>query len=112
MAKRSRTSKKAEHLRIFGRTVAVGGFWARRVDLFGIGIPVVGISIVFALALVALTIWGVVTSRAPAHITQHVDHRYQVSDDSEISLLSARKHPLIEAAQRAGGTQVKEETHQ
>ena len=28
--------------------------------------------------------------------------RYQVSDDSEISLLSARKHPLIEAAQRAG----------
>ena len=82
MAKRSRTSKKAEHLRLFGRTVAVGGFWARRVDLFGIGIPVVGISIVFALALVALTIWGVVTSRAPAHITQHVEHRYQVRDEA------------------------------
>lgn len=28
--------------------------------------------------------------------------RYQVSDDSEISLLSTRKHSLIEAAQRAG----------
>jgi cardiolipin synthase A/B len=82
MAKRSRTSKKAEHLKIFGKTVALGGFWAKRVDVFGIAIPVAGISIVFALALVALTVWGIVSSRAPAHITQHVDHRYPVSDEA------------------------------
>ena len=82
MAKRTRTSKKVEHLEIFGKTLPVSGFWARRVNLLGIGIPVVGISIVFALALVALTIWGIVSSRAPAHVTQHVEHRYGIGDEA------------------------------
>ena len=79
---RAKPKGKAEHLKVFGRTLPVTGFWARRVDVFGINIPVAGISIVFALALIAVTIWGIVFSRAPAHITQHIDHRYGVADDT------------------------------
>ncbi|MGZ5136935.1 MAG: hypothetical protein ACXWCX_03930 [Burkholderiales bacterium] len=32
------------------------------------------------LALIGVTIWGIIFSRAPAHITQHIDHRYAVAD--------------------------------
>ena len=83
MAKATRAKKtaKSEHLEVFGRRVAVTGFWAKRVTLFGIPLPVAGISIVVALALVGVTVWGIVFSRAPAHITQHIEHRYGVADE-------------------------------
>jgi cardiolipin synthase len=73
-------AEKAEHLEAFGGTLAVTGIWAKRVDLFGIQIPVAGIAIVVGLALIGVTIWGIIFSRAPAHITQHIDHRYAVAD--------------------------------
>jgi cardiolipin synthase len=80
-ARTKKTAAKAQRLKAFGRTLTVKGFWARRVDLFGIPIPVVGITIVVALALIGVTIWGILFSRAPAHITQHIEHRYAVADE-------------------------------
>ena len=74
-ANRPAKAEKAEHLKAFGGSLAVTGIWAKRVDLFGIQIPVAGIAIVVGLALIGVTIWGIIFSRAPAHITQHIDHR-------------------------------------
>ena len=97
MAKRGGGKAKArtEHLQIFGRTLPITGFWARRVALFGIRLPVAGIAIVFALALVAMTIWGIVFSRAPAHITQHVEHRYGVADDAFLRSMGVLLGPAL-----------------
>ncbi|HEV7392250.1 MAG TPA: phospholipase D-like domain-containing protein, partial [Burkholderiales bacterium] len=80
MTKKPRRSEKTQHLKAFGRTLPITGILAKRIDLLGIPIPVAGIAIVVGLALIGVTIWGIVFSRAPAHITQHIDHRYAVAD--------------------------------
>lgn len=76
----AKKATKAVHLKVFGKTLPMGGFWVKRVDLLGIKLPVAGIAIVFAFALIGVTIWGIIFSRAPAHITQHIEHRYAIAD--------------------------------
>jgi cardiolipin synthase len=79
VAKKPRAAKR-DHLKVFGSTLPISGFWAKRVDLLGIQLPVAGIAVVAGLALIGVTIWGIVFSRAPAHITQHIEHRYAIAD--------------------------------
>jgi cardiolipin synthase len=100
MAKRAKKTAKVEHLQVFGRTLPVGGVWARRIDLFGIRIPVAGITIVVALALVGVTVWGIVFSRAPAHITQHIEHRYGIADDEFVRSMGVLLGPPLLAGNK------------
>src|ERR1700674_816649 len=67
-------------LKILGGTLALRGIFAKRIDLFGISVPVGGIAIVVGFTLVAVTIWGIIFSRAPKHITQPIEHKYDVAD--------------------------------
>jgi cardiolipin synthase len=87
--------EKAEHLEAFGRKLPITGFWAKRLDLLGIRIPVAGIAIVVGLALIGVTIWGIIFSRAPSHITQHIDHRYDVADGQFLRSMSVLLGPAL-----------------
>jgi cardiolipin synthase len=90
-----KAAQTEEHLEAFGRKLAISGFWAKRVDLLGIRIPVAGIAIVVGLALIGVTIWGIIFSRAPSHITQHIDHRYDVADGQFLRSMSVLLGPAL-----------------
>jgi cardiolipin synthase len=90
-----KAAQTEEHLEAFGRKLAISGFWAKRVDLLGIRIPVAGIAIVVGLALIGVTIWGILFSRAPSHITQHIDHRYDVADGQFLRSMSVLLGPAL-----------------
>ena len=72
--------KNREQLEFFGRKLALTGFFAKRWNLFGIEVPVAGVAIMAALMLIAVTVWGIIFTRAPKAITEHVQHRYAVAD--------------------------------
>jgi cardiolipin synthase len=95
VAKKAKKRAKAEHLEVFGKTLPIKGGLARRVDLMGIRIPVAGIAIVVALALIGVTIWGIIFSRAPAHITQHIEHRYAVEDSQFVRSMGVLLGPPL-----------------
>ena len=79
---RKRARQKAERLKVLGRELRLGGFWARRVELVGLRVPVAAIAVVSTLALVAVTVWGIIFSHAPDHITEPIERRYAVTDDA------------------------------
>jgi cardiolipin synthase A/B len=87
-------------LSLFGRKVAVGGFLARRVDLFGIKVPVAGIAVIAGITLIAITVWGVLFSRAPQNITQPIEHRYDVASPQFIRSMSVLLGPPLEPGNR------------
>ena len=76
----ARASQRKAALSVFGRRLALPPLFARRIDLLGIRIPVAGAMLVAFLTLVAMTVWGIVVSRAPRHITQQITHEYSVAD--------------------------------
>jgi cardiolipin synthase len=88
-------AQKAEHLEAFGRKLPITGFWAKRIDLLGIQIPVTGIAIVVGLVLIGVTIWGIIFTRAPAHITQHIEHRYDVADGQFLRSMGVLLGPAL-----------------
>ena len=94
------TRRPTSRLSLFGRKLAVTGFFAKRLDVFGIHIPVAGIAIVVGLTLVAFTVWGIIFSRAPAHITQNIDHRYDVADPQFVRSMSVLLGPALEPGNR------------
>ncbi len=94
------TRRETSQLSFFGRKLAVTGFFARRIDLLGIRIPVAGVAIVVGLSLVLFTIWGIIFSRAPTHITQTIDHRYDVADPQFVRSMSVLLGPALEPGNR------------
>jgi cardiolipin synthase len=68
-----------QKLKFFNFEFGLTGFWAKRFELLGVQVPVAGIAIVVGLTLIAFTVWGILFSRAPRHITQHIEHRYDVA---------------------------------
>ena len=76
----ARASQRKAALSFFGHRVALPAFFAKRIDLLGIRIPVAGVMLVALLTLVAMTVWGIIVSRAPRHITQQITHQYSVAD--------------------------------
>ena len=87
-------------LSLFGRKLEISGVLAKRVAIFGIDVPVAAIAIVVALTLIAITIWGVIFSRAPQTITQHIDHRYDVADPQFVRSMSVLLGPALEPGNR------------
>src|SRR5437588_11852853 len=73
---------RAQNLKLFGRKFAIHGMFARQVEILGVGLPLAGIVIVVGLTLIALTVWTIIFSRAPRHITQNLTHQYAVADES------------------------------
>jgi len=76
----ARASRRREKVGAFGHKVGLPEVLSKRLDLFGIRVPVAGILIVAAITLVAMTIWGIIESRAPRHISQQITHEYAVAD--------------------------------
>ena len=92
--------RQQSRLSLFGRKLAVTGVLARRVGVFGIGVPVAAIAIVVGLTMIALTIWGVIFSRAPQIVTQQIDHRYDVADPQFVRSMSVLLGPALEPGNR------------
>ena len=90
-----------QQLEFFGKKLALSGFFAKRVKLLGIDIPVAGIAIVAGLVLICLTVWGIVFTRAPKHITQQLEHRYQVSDPQFVRTMGVLLGPPLLEGNRA-----------
>jgi cardiolipin synthase len=74
---------------------------SRQVAVFGIKMPIAGIVIVAAFALVAFAIWVIVFSRAPRHITTPIDHRYAVSDPAFVRSMGVLLGPPLAPGNRA-----------
>ena len=91
----AKAKARTEHLKLFGKKLPVTGFWAQRLSVFGLPIPAAGVAIVFLLALIGVTIWGIIFSRAPVHITQHIEQRYAVSDDAFLRSMSVLLGPPL-----------------
>ena len=91
MAKR----EHREQLEFFGRKLAVTGIFAKRYSLVGIEIPVAGIAIVCALMLIAVTVWGIIFTRAPRSITEHIEHRYAITDPQFLRSMSVLLGPPL-----------------
>jgi cardiolipin synthase len=94
------TRRPSNQLHIFGRKFAVTGFFAKRVDILGIAVPVAAIAILVAFTLVAVTVWGIIFSRAPEHITQHIEHRYAVADPQFVRSMGVLLGPALEPGNR------------
>ena len=92
MAAGIKTRKAAE--RMVKRT-RVGTLFERRVKIGGVPVPVASISIVVALTLVAVTVWGIVASRAPVTITQQLEHRFAVTDPQFLRSMGVLLGPAL-----------------
>jgi cardiolipin synthase len=87
--------KKTEHLEAFGRKLPITGFWAKRLEIFGINIAVAGLAVIAGVVLIAVTAWGIIFSRAPQQITQHVAHRYDVADPQFVRSMGVLLGPAL-----------------
>jgi cardiolipin synthase len=92
--------KNSEHLKAFGRTLPITGFWAKRLSIFGIDIAVAGLAVIVGLVLIAVTLWGIIFSQAPKHITQHIDHRYDVADPQFLRSMGVLLGPALAPGNR------------
>jgi cardiolipin synthase len=87
-------------LKFFNWKLPVTGAMARRVEILGIQIPAVAIAIVVGLTLVAITVWGILFTRAPQSITQHIEHRYDVASPQFVRSMSVLLGPALEPGNR------------
>ena len=74
----ARPRRAAARIEKAGR-VQVNAVLTRRVSLFGFPAPIGAIAAVVMLMLVAFTVWGILFTRAPATVTQQVEHRYDIA---------------------------------
>jgi cardiolipin synthase len=91
MAKR----ETREQLEFFGKKLALRGIFAKRYRLVGIETPAAGIAIVCALMLVAITVWGIIFTRAPSNITEHIEHRYAIAEPQFLRSMSVLLGPPL-----------------
>jgi len=97
---RSRSAAPRETLEAFGGHVALAGPFARRWRIFGVDTPVAVIAIIVMVTLVALTVWGIIFSRAPQVITQHIEHRYDVASPQFVRSMGVLLGPALEPGNR------------
>ena len=100
MTTRSRSRPPRETLQVFGGRLALAGWFAKRWKIFGIDTPVAIIAIIVMITLVALTVWGIIFSRAPQLITQHIEHRYDVASPQFIRSMGVLLGPALEPGNR------------
>jgi cardiolipin synthase len=100
MTTRSPSRAPRETLKIFGGRFAITGFFARRVGIFGLQTPVALLAIIVMLTLIAFTVWGIIFSRAPQHITQHIEHRYDVASPQFMRSMGVLLGPAFEPGNR------------
>src|SRR5205814_3426186 len=58
-------------------------------------------ALVCALALIAFTLWGIVFSRAPRHITRQIEHRYDVAEPAFVRSMGVLLGPPLAQGNRA-----------
>src|SRR4051812_25595857 len=83
MAQRSRARPRTAtnaHAKAFGKKVPLPGFLRGNATLFGIKVPTAGIVFVVALTLVAITVGGIISPRAPQLTPAHIEPRYAAAD--------------------------------
>ena len=96
----ARASRRKQRVGALGHKVALPELLSRRLDLLGVQVPVAGILMVVALTLVAMTVWGIIVSRAPRHITQQVTHDYAVSDPQFLRSMGVLLGPALVGGNR------------
>jgi cardiolipin synthase len=87
-------------LKIFGRKLPLHPALTRRVEFLGVPVPIAVIVALIALTLVAVTIWGIVFSRAPKNITHPIEHRYDVASASFTRSMGVLLGPALEPGNR------------
>jgi cardiolipin synthase A/B len=87
-------------LKIFGGRFALTGLFDTRWKIFGIETPVALIAIIVMITLIALTVWGIIFSRAPQVVTQHIEHRYDVASPQFLRSMSVLLGPALEPGNR------------
>src|SRR5205814_1388118 len=97
----ARRAQAPPHLQLFHWKLPLAPSLSRKVEILGVPIPLAGLVIVFALVLVAVTAWGIVFSRAPRHITQHIEHRYDVADPAFLRSMGVLLGPPLAPGNRA-----------
>ena len=88
-------------LKVFGRKVPTPEVLKKRVKLLGIDVPVAAIAIIVGLTLIAITVWGIIFSRAPQDITQPIEHRYSVADPQFLRSMGVLLGPPLLPGNRA-----------
>ena len=91
---------RQQPVQILGKHFAITGFFARRVPLLGIEVPMAGIAIIVMLMLIGFTLWGILFSRAPRQITQFVEHRYDVASPEFVRSMGVLLGPALEPGNR------------
>ncbi len=86
--------------RLFGRQLEIHHHLRYRVKLLGAQVPVGAIALVVALTLVAVTIFGIVFSRAPRHMTQPIAHEYAISDEAFLRSMGVLLGPPLLAGNK------------
>jgi len=95
-----RARPRAAHAEAFGRRVPLPAFLQGDATLVGIKVPMAGIVVVVALTLVAITVWGIVFTRAPRLITAHIEHRYDVADPAFLRSMGVLLGPPLAPGNR------------
>ena len=98
--KQTGTPQAGTTLKLFGWKLPVSDALARRFDIFGIQIPAAGIAVVAGLTLIAITVFGILFSRAPQNISQHIEHRYDVASPQFTRSMSVLLGPALEPGNR------------
>jgi cardiolipin synthase A/B len=96
----SRPRAPRETLKFLGGRFALTGFFAKRWKIFGIDTPVAIIAVIVMITMIALTVWGIIFSRAPQLITQHIDHRYDVASPQFLRSMGVLLGPALEPGNR------------
>jgi cardiolipin synthase len=87
-------------LKFFRWNLALTPALSKRMTILGIDIPRIGAVIVFALSLIAITIWGIIFTRSPQLITQQIEHRYDISDPAFLRSMGVLLGPPLAPGNR------------
>jgi cardiolipin synthase len=80
--------------------IEVNELLKRRVNIFGMPTPAGAIAAVVMAMLIASTVWGILFTRAPQNITQHIEHRYDVSSPQFLRSMGVLLGPPLEQGNR------------
>jgi cardiolipin synthase len=92
----SKSQAPRETLKFLGGRFALTGFFARRVEILGMQTPVALLAVIVMLTLIAITVWGIIFSRAPQLITQHIEHRYEIASPQFLRSMGVLLGPALE----------------
>jgi cardiolipin synthase len=88
------------HVQAFGKRMPLPEFLRSNATIFGVKVPVAGIVMVVVLTLVAITLWGIVFTRAPRLLTAHIEHRYDAADPAFLRSMGVLLGPPLAPGNR------------